>query len=298
MSSLHLRLSALGRVASRIGRGLTSWTGLKSALKEPKKVVRVAWSPIVDVKFRSVPPIDELERLRKSIILTRELFPPGITTLEWPEAVRELRLSEYVDLESALKLGSLFKQFGSDKCDLGYEVLYQPLLAAITPRIGHEITLAEIGLGTNNPDVLSNMGPLGHPGASLRAFRAYLERGNLLGGDIDQRVLFQEQRIRTTYVDQLNEESLDRFFASANRPSLTVDDGLHTLQANLYTFQSWMRHAGPGDWIVIEDIEPSSVNESLWQIIACELRRRGTVALIRFPRSLVLVFQLSATTRH
>ena len=63
-------------------------------------------------------------------------------------------------------------------------------------------TLFEIGLGTNNINVRSNMGLDGKPGASLRAFRDYLNI-NVYGADVDKGILFEEDKIKTYFIDQL-----------------------------------------------------------------------------------------------
>ena len=80
----------------------------------------------------------------------------------------------------------------------------------LTPR--EEISnLLEIGLGSNNTDLVSSMGKEGKPGASLRAFRDFCINAEVIGADIDKRILFKEDRIKTFYVDQTNNSSLDNF---------------------------------------------------------------------------------------
>ena len=48
----------------------------------------------------------------------------------------------------------------------------------------------EIGLGSNNPSVPSNMGLDGKPLASLKAWRDYFSNAQIYGGDIDKSTLF------------------------------------------------------------------------------------------------------------
>jgi hypothetical protein len=68
-------------------------------------------------------------------------------------------------------LKSLFAKFGSDKSSgRNYHRLYGEILK----NKDDIYYVLEIGLGTNDIDVVSNMGPRGVPGASLRAFREYL----------------------------------------------------------------------------------------------------------------------------
>src|SRR5262249_45143750 len=108
---------------------------------------------------------------------------------------------------AAAELADLFNQYGSDKSSShDYHLLYAPILA---PRRHEPLRLLEIGLGTNNRDVVSTMGINGKPGASLRAFRDFLPRARIFGADIDRRILFSEDRIETYFVDQTLQTSFD-----------------------------------------------------------------------------------------
>jgi hypothetical protein len=62
----------------------------------------------------------------------------------------------------------------------------------------------ECGLGTNNPNLLSSMGSMGKPGASLRVWRDYFLNAIIYGADIDKDILFAEEKIKTFYIDQLD----------------------------------------------------------------------------------------------
>lgn len=66
----------------------------------------------------------------------------------------------------------------------------------------------ECGLGTNNPDVTPNMGLKGRPGASLRVWRDFFPHAQIIGVDIDARVLFEEDRIKTYQCDQTSPDSI------------------------------------------------------------------------------------------
>lgn len=96
--------------------------------------------------------------------------------------------------------------------------------------------ILEIGIGTNNTDIISNMGKEGTQGASLRAFRDYFKSANIFGADFDKRILFKEKSISTMYVDQTDPESLDKLFIRINKKfDLIIDDGLHAIHTNLNT---------------------------------------------------------------
>ena len=61
------------------------------------------------------------------------------------------------------------------------------------PKRHKELSILDIALVTTL-DVPSNMGLEGKPSAVMRAFRG-TPHGTIIGADVDQRVLFKEQRI-------------------------------------------------------------------------------------------------------
>ena len=54
-------------------------------------------------------------------------------------------------------------------------------------KLDENINILEIGLGTNNPILVSTMGSNGRPGASLYSFREYLPKSNIYGADVDKK---------------------------------------------------------------------------------------------------------------
>ena len=188
---------------------------------------------------------------------------------------------------TAQALKPLFASFGSDKSTgRNYHHLYGEILRN---RLDVSCVL-EIGLGTNNLDVASNMGALGQPGASLRAFRELLPNATIFGADIDRRVLFQEPRIRTYFVDQTDLASLESL--GKNVPDaidLIIDDGLHAPNANLAVLAFGLRKLKPHGWLVIEDIPERAV--PFWQVVAALLPETFTSNLLRAEGALVFAVQ-------
>src|SRR6185369_4940030 len=91
------------------------------------------------------------------------------------------------------------------------------------------------------------------------------------GADIDRKVLFTEDRIRTFYADQTDAASLDELARFLPEDlDLVIDDGLHSPDANLNTLSLGLRKVRPGGWVVIEDISPSAL--PLWECVAVMLR--------------------------
>jgi hypothetical protein len=168
---------------------------------------------------------------------------------------------------SANELKHYFDIHGSDKATLHqYHYVYGSILMNRAKISG----VLEIGMGTNNTDVVSNMGMRGRPGASLRAFRDYLERAKIYGADIDRRILFAEDRIETFFVDQTAPES---FLALGKQlPSdldLIIDDGLHSPSANIETLKFALPRIKTAGWVVIEDIGTPTL--PVWQVVSALL---------------------------
>lgn len=153
------------------------------------------------------------------------------------------------------RLKSLFDLHGSDKgSSHGYSLLYAWLLMKVDLNL--DFRILEIGLGTNRTTVPSNMGPGGRPGASLRAWRDMGDSIEVVGLDVDRKILFNEERISTYYIDQLDPLTWASLPASATERGfdLIVDDGLHAPLANLNTISASLPILRKGGVVVIEDV--------------------------------------------
>jgi hypothetical protein len=122
----------------------------------------------------------------------------------------------------------------------------------------------ECGIGTNNPNLPSSMGLFGHPGASLRVWRDYFHNAVVIGADVDKKILFEENRIHTAYIDQLNPEVIKKFFDSLNPEypdmfDIMIDDGLHTFEAGTCLFENAVQYLNKNGYYVIEDIEYENI---------------------------------------
>ena len=114
----------------------------------------------------------------------------------------------------------------------------------------------EIGLGTNNIKVASNMGKNGSPLASLRAWRDYFKNANIYGADIDKDILLNENRIKTFYVDQTNPKTIKELFfkIGVKKFDIIIEDGLHEYNANICFFENSIEYLEKNGIYVIEDI--------------------------------------------
>jgi cephalosporin hydroxylase len=169
---------------------------------------------------------------------------------------------------AALKI--LFDQYGSDKAQPHN---YHHLYGAILSNPAAVANVLEVGLGTNNEDVVSNMGSAGRPGASLRAFRDFLPNARIFGADIDKRILFREERIETFFIDQTDLDTISALGKELQMEfDLIIDDGLHSPNANLATMIFGLPKLRRGGYLIVEDIHPAHL--PVWQVVAASLPAR------------------------
>ncbi|MEN0006382.1 MAG: hypothetical protein AAF798_19675 [Bacteroidota bacterium] len=168
----------------------------------------------------------------------------------------------------AERLKERFKFYRTDKAQHGYHLIYGELFAKIDSTA--KVNILEIGLGTNNKQLISHMPSYTNPGASLRAMRDILPAAQIFGADIDKDILFTEERIQTAWVDQMNPESFRAMNARFGNPQydLIIDDGLHAISANLNTLLFGLTVLKKNGWIMIEDIARG--REVFWNTV-CRL---------------------------
>ena len=159
-------------------------------------------------------------------------------------------------------LKNLCNKYGTEKPAPLYA-----LYAHILSEHDRVTNIFEVGIGTHHTDVVSTMGAKGMPGASLRAFRDFCPNATVYGGDIDSRVLFDEERIHTFHIDQTDFSVFESVITSLGLEfDLFIDDGLHAPDANLATLIVALKVTKPGGWIVIEDIGESALE--FWQLVS------------------------------
>jgi SAM-dependent methyltransferase len=205
-----------------------------------------------------------------------------------PQPIETLFPTQASNNESA-QLAALFTRYGSDKSSVhNYHLVYASLLSS---RRSDPLRLLEIGLGTNNPHVISTMGVRGKPGASLRAFRDFCPNAQVFGADIDKSILFDEDRIRTYYVDQTRLHSFDELYAhlSDAKFDLVIDDGLHSPNANIATMLFALKVLKPSGFFIVEDITFSKI--PIWQVVAALLPANYSPKLIQGKAGLLFMIQ-------
>ena len=155
------------------------------------------------------------------------------------------------------QLTDLMNLFGSDKGGRNNHHNFASYYSEIFFHKRNDIkNFLEIGLGTNNTSVLSNMGPNGIPLASLRAWRDYFKNANIYGADIDKNILKNEDRIETFYVDQTDPITIKEMFKNIGEKKFDIilEDGLHEYNANICFFENAIEYLEPNGTYIIEDV--------------------------------------------
>jgi SAM-dependent methyltransferase len=158
-------------------------------------------------------------------------------------------------------LCEIMGKHGSDKGSVdinntyhNYTTFYYSIFKSLCDK---KLRVFELGLGTNNVNIPSNMGINGHPGASLYGWRDFFPNSDIFGADIDTEILFNNDRIKTFYCDQRNPEIIKKMW---DEPSLQdnfdiiIEDGLHTFNANVCFFENSIHKLKPNGYFIIEDI--------------------------------------------
>lgn len=205
---------------------------------------------------------DQNDKTRRAITDVGQIFP-NLTNL----IQNKLNVQNIEDIydDSSISLRRLLIQHNSDKSSPHrYHILYNVILK---DRENIKNVL-EVGLGTNNPGIISTMGVGGSPGASLRAFKEYLPNANIYGLDIDKDILFEEERIKTYFVDQTDARTFNQLDLP-NDFDLIIDDGLHSPNANLTTLLYGLTKVKIGGYVVIEDIAREAL--PFWVVVSALL---------------------------
>jgi hypothetical protein len=153
-----------------------------------------------------------------------------------------------------------------------------------------KLRIFELGLGTNNVNLPSNMGADGLPGASLYGWEEFFTNSLIYGADIDKAILFNTEKIKTFYCDQTNPDIIKQMWNENNDLSenfdIIVEDGLHHFSANVCFFENSIHKLKPSGYYIIEDILLNEIplfNNKMneWQ----QLYKNLTFTLVKIPSS-------------
>jgi hypothetical protein len=123
-------------------------------------------------------------------------------------------------------------------------------------------SIFECGIGTTDTAIEANMSVAGKPGASLRMWKEYFPMATVYGADIDTSVLFSEDRIFTSYVDQLSRDSIAMMWCNftIDQVDIIIDDGLHKYEAGVCLFEESISHLHQNGTYIIEDVCKSDLS--------------------------------------
>jgi SAM-dependent methyltransferase len=191
--------------------------------------------------------------LAKSVLIARRPRIWGLNGGRIPEFFAPLRA---VNVLAPTSICQVMYAYGSDKAleRHNYTTLYAILFRGLFDK---PLRIFELGLGTNNPELASTMGSAGVPGASLRGWRQLFPHALVYGADIDRTILFEDERIKTFYCDQLDAEAIRQLWQQPDLREgmdILVEDGLHTYAANLSFLDGSLEHLRPGGIYIVEDI--------------------------------------------
>ena len=214
--------------------------------------------------------------------------------LDFPRILTPSEFKELLNVEPSEEqtLSKIFMKYGSDKSSTHN---YHEVYGALFPNSDLVTKVVEIGIGTNSPNVLSNMGKFHQGvGGSLRGWREYFRNAEIYGFDIDEKSLFTEDRISTAQINQLDknsvQEAMSRF--EDNSIDLFVDDGLHALDANLTPIPEVFPKLKNGGWLIVEDIESHAV--PVWELLSgLPLKRVSVSRVIKTKSAYVFAMQKS-----
>jgi hypothetical protein len=209
-------------------------------------------------------------------------FPRGST----PEIVRAVR---GINVFAPTEMCRVMSWHGSDKGHgwHNYTTIYSVIFGKLRDQ---PLRIFELGLGTDNPDLVSSMGVNGRPGASLRGWRELFPRAHVYGADIDRDILFQEDGINTFYCDQLDRVAIHELWSQPllqDGMDIIIDDGLHTLEGNISFLHGSLDHLCPGGFYVVEDILQETIDAWRGQLETLSKEHPShEFALIELPNSL------------
>jgi hypothetical protein len=186
----------------------------------------------------------------------------------WSEN-EELFITTYVGNKGD-SLASLADKYGTDKGTRfetfskhvwpshNYTVVYESIFSSIRKEV---TSLFEMGIGTTDSTKISNMTAQGIPGASLFMWRDYFPNARIFGGDIDEKCMIEEERIKTFLVDQTSTYSINSMFEriSISGFDIFIDDGLHTFEAGKTLFEVAHKYLSQSGFYIIEDVVQSDL---------------------------------------
>jgi len=171
-----------------------------------------------------------------------------------------------LDNNQSLDLNQIIEKHGSDKFKSGYSHLYKDIFQ---PYKDACINYLEIGLGTLDPSLPSSFcGIQSHydhyqPAGILRVWKEYFSNAKIYGLDIAEDCMISEDRI-TTFLGDSTDQSFSHSAFQNLSFDIILDDGLHTSDAQLKTFNNFFSKVNNNGLYIIEDIGGGGDGQNFW----------------------------------
>ena len=198
----------------------------------------------------------DIDSINNNILFNIKNISNTLMLLADEKEIQDYKDLEY-DAEMAMILRNSFKKNGSDKHLHSYEYIYAHIFS------NYKVDkLLEIGIGSQDESILSNMGNFGTPGGCLRTFSEILgEDSEIIGLEIDRKALFNEKNIKTYEFNQLEMEDIHKFSKThKDYFDLIIDDGLHSNISIINTIYMSLKILNKGGILVIEDLFKEQLN--------------------------------------
>lgn len=190
-------------------------------------------------------------------------MPGEISKLTESQKIKFNKYCKYIILSDVSELCDIMNKQGSDKASkpinsgsAGHN--YTRYYSQIFEKFRYdEINLFELGLGTNNLSIESNMGETGVPGASIFGWQEYFKNGHIFGADVDTGCLFNTDKIKTFFCDQTNPWIIRQMWNNKYLDfnfDIIIEDGLHTFNSNVIFFENSYYKLKKHGIYIIEDI--------------------------------------------
>lgn len=162
------------------------------------------------------------------------------------------------------ELCNLFEFYLSDKCPAVLHSYSPEYYKILHPYKNTFRNVLEIGIGNaplmrgikNILEAENKLNKIYKPGASLRAWRDFFINSKIYSIDIDESVLFSEDRIECFYGDQSNKNSLIEVVKKINSNlDLIIDDGSHLIDHMILSIETLFPYLNKNGLYIIEDIK-------------------------------------------
>ena len=187
------------------------------------------------------------------------------------KALKEKNLWYIMDVTFNEKISTkLCKIMNNNRTDKGSLLLgkyghnYTTFYYSIFKNIQFNILrLFELGIGTNDISVPSNMGKDGRVGASLYGWSEFFVNSKIYGVDIDKNILFNTDRIKTFYCDQTKPNIINSMWNELELKEdfdIIIDDGLHDFNGSVCFFENSIHKLKTDGYYIIEDISRPQIS--------------------------------------